>query len=54
MNNNAVFDKLNMKDKKMTILDQGARRDMLQKERKIVEKTPGSLNREKWAGKAQE
>ena len=40
-----------MKDKKMTILDNGTRKEMAAKERKIVETNPGPLNKEPWAGK---
>lgn len=43
-----------MADKKMTPLDKGKRAEMLDKERKIVEKNPGPLNREPWAGKRKE
>jgi RHS repeat-associated protein len=39
-----------MSDKKMKILDQGSRGDMLKKERHIVEHNPGPLNFEPWAG----
>jgi RHS repeat-associated protein len=40
-----------MADKKMIRLDNGTRAEMLKKERKIVERNPGPMNREKWAGK---
>ncbi len=43
-----------MKDKKMTPLDKGTRSEMAKKEREIVEKNPGPLNREPWAGKKKE
>jgi RHS repeat-associated protein len=42
-----------LQDKKMTPLAQGSRAEMLKKERDIVEKNPGPLNREPWAGKKQ-
>ena len=42
-----------LQDKKMTPLAQGSRVEMLKKERAIVEKNPGPLNKEPWAGKKQ-
>ena len=42
-----------LQDKKMTPLAQGSRAEMLKKERAIVEKNPGPLNKEPWAGKQQ-
>jgi RHS repeat-associated protein len=39
-----------MKDKVMKVLHKGSRASMLKKERKIVEKSPGPLNKEPWAG----
>ena len=47
------YSKSFMKDKKMTIMDKGSRANMLKKERAIVEKNPGPLNKEPWAGKKQ-
>src|SRR5450432_1096147 len=43
-----------MADKKMIRLDKGTRAEMAKKEREIVEKTPGPLNKEPWAGKKKE
>ena len=40
-----------MQDKRMIGQEKGSRADMLKKEREIVEKTPGPLNKERWAGK---
>jgi hypothetical protein len=39
-----------MQDKEMEILQTGTRREMLNLERFIVERDPGPLNREPWAG----
>lgn len=39
-----------MDDKQMEILQSGTRREMLNLERFIVERDPGPLNRERWAG----
>jgi RHS repeat-associated protein len=40
-----------MRDKRMVIVDQGRRSQMLPAERGMVEVDPGPLNREPWAGK---
>jgi len=40
-----------MKDKQMDITASGSRKEMLDLERKKIEEEPGSLNKEKWAGK---
>lgn len=40
-----------LQDKEMIILQQGSRRQMLNLERFIVERDPGLLNREPWAGR---
>ena len=40
-----------MRGKEMEILQQGSRREMLNLERFIVERDPGPLNREPWAGR---
>ena len=45
------YSKAFLKDKKMTVLDRGSRREMVSKERELVEKKPGPLNKEPWAGK---
>lgn len=39
-----------MRGKRMRILQEGSRREMLNLERFIVERDPGPLNREPWAG----
>jgi hypothetical protein len=39
-----------MQDKSMEIMQSGSRREMLNLERFIVERDPGPLNREPWAG----
>jgi RHS repeat-associated protein len=46
------FPKEFMRDKRIIKIDEGSRRDMLGKERALVETNPGPLNREPWAGKA--
>jgi hypothetical protein len=40
-----------MRGKRMQILQEGTRREMLNLERFIVERDPGPLNREPWAGR---
>lgn len=45
------YTKTFMQDKEMQILQSGNRREMLNLERFIVERDPGPLNRERWAGK---
>jgi hypothetical protein len=40
-----------MQDKEMELLTSGSRREMLNLERFIVERDPGPLNREPWAGR---
>ena len=40
-----------MADKRMVPLKKGSRAEMLKEERKIVQKNPGPLNKEPWAGK---
>jgi len=40
-----------MRGKEMEILQQGSRREMLNLEPFIVERDPGPLNREPWAGR---
>jgi hypothetical protein len=40
-----------MRGKRMQILQEGSRREMLNLERFIVERDPGLLNREPWAGR---
>ena len=44
------YTKTFMQDKEMEILQTGSRREMLNLERFIVERDPGPLNRERWAG----
>ena len=44
------YTKTFMQDKEMEILQTGTRREMLNLERFIVERDPGPLNREPWAG----
>ena len=44
------YTKAYMEDKRFQILQSGTRRDMLALERKIIERNPGPLNREPWAG----
>lgn len=46
------YTKTFMEDKKMVILQSGSRREMLNLERYIVERDPGPLNYEPWAGKS--
>jgi hypothetical protein len=40
-----------MQDEEMEILTSGSRREMLNLERFIVDRDPGRLNRERWAGR---
>lgn len=44
------YTKTFMQDKEMEILQKGTRREMLNLERCIVDRDPGPLNREPWAG----
>lgn len=44
------YSKTFMADKEMVVLHEGPRRQMLNLERFIVERDPGKLNRERWAG----
>jgi hypothetical protein len=44
------YTKTFMRDKDMEVLQSGTRREMLNLERFIVERDPGPLNREPWAG----
>ena len=39
-----------MKDKKMNVVDQGSRAEMLERERALTVSNPGPLNKEPWAG----
>jgi RHS repeat-associated protein len=43
-----------MGDKRMEIISSGSRADMLDLERSLVERIPGRLNREPWAGRMRE
>jgi RHS repeat-associated protein len=47
----ARYTRTYMQDKEMEILTSGSRREMLNLERFIVERDPGPLNRERWAGR---
>lgn len=40
-----------LKDKQLVPVEKGSRAEILKKERKIVEKNPGPLNKEPWAGR---
>ncbi|HVF06497.1 MAG TPA: fibronectin type III domain-containing protein [Frankiaceae bacterium] len=51
INPNRRYTRAYMMDKRMRILQRGPRREMLNLERFIVERDPGPLNRERWAGK---
>lgn len=49
-NRGSRYTKAFMQDKELEILQRGTRREMLNLERFIVERDPGPLNREPWAG----
>jgi len=45
------YSKKKLGDDKVVVDEQGPRREMLKKERQRVEKSPGPMNKEPWAGK---
>ncbi len=53
-NTRTRYTKQEMAGGKLKTLETGPRKEMLKKERKIVEENPGPENHEPWAGKAKQ